>query len=38
MANPEQVDMNVVYSDGCAFPEDLKSAFAAHVWPRNYYQ
>ncbi len=38
MANPAQVDMNLVYSDGGAFPEDLKAALAAHVWPRNYYQ
>ena len=38
MANPDQVDMNVAYSDGAAFPEELKSALAAHVWPRNYYQ
>ena len=38
MANPEQVDMNMVYSDGSTFPEDLKSALAAHIWPRNYYQ
>ena len=38
MANADQVDMNVVYSDGAPFPADLKAALAAHVWPRNYYQ
>ncbi|MDB5657599.1 MAG: aldo/keto reductase [Cypionkella sp.] len=38
MLNPEQVDMNIVYSDGAAFPEDLKAALAAHAWPRNFYQ
>lgn len=38
MLNPEQVDMNVIYSDGAAFPEELKAALAAHVWPRNFYQ
>ena len=38
MANPEQVDMNVAYSDGRGVPEDLKSALCAHVWPRNYYR
>jgi aryl-alcohol dehydrogenase-like predicted oxidoreductase len=38
MANPEQVDMNLVYSDGGVFPEDLKVALAAHAWPRNYYR
>lgn len=38
MANPAQVDMNVIYSDGAPFPDDLKAALAAHSWPRNYYQ
>jgi aryl-alcohol dehydrogenase-like predicted oxidoreductase len=38
MANPDQVDMNAAYSDGAAFPDDLKTALAAHNWPRNYYQ
>ena len=38
MLNPEQVDMNVIYSDGAAFPAELKAALAAHVWPRNFYQ
>ena len=38
MLDPEQVDMNVVYSDGALFPAELKAALAAHVWPRNFYQ
>ena len=38
MANPGQVDMNVHYSDGAAFPEELKAALAPHNWPRNYYR
>jgi aryl-alcohol dehydrogenase-like predicted oxidoreductase len=38
MLNSDQVDMNVIYSDGAAFPAELKAALAAHVWPRNFYQ
>jgi aryl-alcohol dehydrogenase-like predicted oxidoreductase len=38
MADPQQVDMNVVYSDGAPFPDELKTALAAHLWPRNFYQ
>lgn len=38
MADPAQVDMNVAYSDGAPFPAELKTALAAHVWPRNFYQ
>ncbi len=38
MANPDQVDMNLAYSDAAAFPGELKSALAAHAWPRNYYR
>jgi aryl-alcohol dehydrogenase-like predicted oxidoreductase len=38
MADPAQVDVNVAYSDGAPFPDDMKSALAAHQWPRNYYQ
>ncbi|MDZ4309907.1 MAG: aldo/keto reductase, partial [Cypionkella sp.] len=38
MLNPEQVDMNVIYSDGAPFPAELKAALVAHVWPRNFYQ
>jgi aryl-alcohol dehydrogenase-like predicted oxidoreductase len=38
MLNPEQVDMNVIHSDGAEFPAELKAALAAHAWPRNFYQ
>ena len=38
MANPDQVDMNVAYSDGGVFPQALKDQLAPHLWPRNYYQ
>ncbi len=38
MLNPEQVDMNIAYSDGAAFPDDLKAALVPHNWPRNFYQ
>jgi len=37
MANPHEIDLNLAYSDGEAFPEDLKQALAAHAWPRNFY-
>ena len=38
MADPAQVDMNVAYSDGAGFPQDLKAALEPHNWPRNYYR
>jgi aryl-alcohol dehydrogenase-like predicted oxidoreductase len=38
MKNADEVDMNVAYSDGQPFPEDLLTAVAAHNWPRNYYK
>ena len=38
MKNPTEVDLNVRYSDGAAFPAELKEQLAAHVWPRNFYQ
>ena len=38
MLNPDQVNMNVAYSDGAAFAADLKAALDALVWPRNFYQ
>lgn len=37
MLTREQVDMNVIFSDGAVFPAELKAALSAHVWPRNYY-
>jgi aryl-alcohol dehydrogenase-like predicted oxidoreductase len=38
MKNRAEVDMNIVYSDGKAFPGDLKSQLSNHGWIRNYYQ
>jgi aryl-alcohol dehydrogenase-like predicted oxidoreductase len=38
MKNEAEVDMNVAYSDGQQFPEDLLGKVAAHNWPRNYYK
>jgi aryl-alcohol dehydrogenase-like predicted oxidoreductase len=37
MKNKAEVDMNIVYSDGKVFPEELKAALAPHGWIRNYY-
>ena len=37
MKNKAEVDMNIVYSDGAPFPEELKTALAPHGWIRNYY-
>ena len=38
MTSPAQIDMNVAYSDGSSFPEELKKSLAAHIWPRNFYK
>jgi aryl-alcohol dehydrogenase-like predicted oxidoreductase len=38
MLTPAEVDMNVAYSDGQAFPADLALALREHGWPRNFYQ
>jgi aryl-alcohol dehydrogenase-like predicted oxidoreductase len=38
MKNRAEVDMNVIYSDGKTFPEELKAKLTAHGWIRNYYQ
>jgi aryl-alcohol dehydrogenase-like predicted oxidoreductase len=38
MRNDSEVDMNVAYSDGAAFPDDLLAKIAAHNWPRNFYK
>jgi aryl-alcohol dehydrogenase-like predicted oxidoreductase len=38
MLTPAEVDLNVAYSDGEPFPEDLRHALAGHGWPRNFYQ
>lgn len=38
MLTPAEVDMNVAYSDGAPFPDDLLEALGGHGWPRNFYQ
>ena len=37
MKNRAEVDMNIVYSDGAAFPAELAVQLPAHIWLRNYY-
>jgi aryl-alcohol dehydrogenase-like predicted oxidoreductase len=37
MKNRAEVDMNIAYSDGAAFPEEIKAQLPAHGWIRNYY-
>jgi aryl-alcohol dehydrogenase-like predicted oxidoreductase len=37
MQSREHVDMNIVYCDGAAFPDDLKSQLQSHIWIRDYY-
>ena len=38
MKNKAEVDMNIAYSDGAAFPDELMKALPEHIWPRNFYQ
>jgi aryl-alcohol dehydrogenase-like predicted oxidoreductase len=38
MKNASEVDMNVTYSDGQAFPAELLDQLGAHNWPRNFYK
>jgi aryl-alcohol dehydrogenase-like predicted oxidoreductase len=38
MRNEAEVDMNIAYSDGQQFPDDLRGTVSAHIWPRNYYR
>ncbi len=38
MKNRAEVDMNIAYSDGKAFPEELQQKLSAHGWIRNYYR
>lgn len=38
MRSPEEIDMNIAYSDGAPFPAELLTQLSAHNWPRNYYQ
>ena len=37
MKNRQEVDMNLVYSDGQAFPEALLAQLSAHTWIRDFY-
>ena len=38
MKTPEEVDMNIRYSDGAAFPQELLALMSRHAWVRNFYQ
>ena len=38
MKSPQEVDMNIRYSDGAAFPAALMDRLPAHAWVRNYYR
>jgi aryl-alcohol dehydrogenase-like predicted oxidoreductase len=38
MKTPEEVDMNIRYSDGAAFPPDLLAKMPNHAWVRNFYR
>lgn len=38
MKNRAEVDMNLAYSDGAAFPEALAKKLPSHRWIRNYYK
>jgi aryl-alcohol dehydrogenase-like predicted oxidoreductase len=37
MLNRSHVDMNIAYSDGKAFPDELKAQLPPHIWIRDYY-
>ncbi|WP_333815604.1 aldo/keto reductase [Tabrizicola sp.] len=38
MKTPEEVDMNIRYCDGAAFPSDLLDRLPSHAWVRNFYR
>jgi aryl-alcohol dehydrogenase-like predicted oxidoreductase len=38
MKNRAEVDMNLIYSDDQAFPQELLDQLPAHQWVRNYYK
>lgn len=38
MKSPEEVDMNIRYCDGAAFPADLMDRLPGHAWVRNFYR
>lgn len=37
MKTPREVDINVIHSDGAAFPEELRERLLSHRWARNFY-
>lgn len=38
MKTPAEVDMNIRYSDGAAFPDALLDRLPSHSWVRNFYR
>ncbi len=38
MKSPEEVDMNIRYSDGAEFPAELMARMPRHAWVRNFYR
>ncbi|WP_047997276.1 aldo/keto reductase [Puniceibacterium sp. IMCC21224] len=38
MKTPQEVDMNVAYSDGARLPDDLIARLEPHAWVRNFYR
>lgn len=38
MKTPEEVDMNIRYSDGGGFPAELMDRLPKHAWVRNFYR
>lgn len=38
MKSVAEVDMNIAFSDGAAFPETLMARLPAHAWVRNFYR
>ena len=38
MSTRQEVNMNIAYSDGREFPQELLEKLKSHCWPRNYYQ
>ncbi|MBN8630133.1 MAG: aldo/keto reductase [Rhodobacterales bacterium] len=37
MKTPEEVDLNIRYSDGAQFPQELLDRLPRHAWVRNFY-
>jgi aryl-alcohol dehydrogenase-like predicted oxidoreductase len=38
MKTPDEVDMNIRYSDGAGFPKKLMARMPGHAWVRNFYR